>query len=247
MWVLSFALLCLVILLVSLIYIKLQIVIDLFDNDHKRTMNVALLPKILEYENIDLDKLNINYSKLWAWISRQKEQEYKSEIEESPDKKLLRSGFFQFHGKIHNYYKVLRVAIRYIIIDKFSWRTRVGLDDAMYTALAAGSIWAFKGSLLSFLSTRKQLKLFTIEVQPDFSSQILTTHLNCILKVRIGHIILVDIFLLVHRFRDRTISKTVDEFCYLTARYAKSAILHQVKEWGCISGAATGGKTKPSD
>jgi hypothetical protein len=74
-----------------------------------------------------------------------------------------------------------------------TWQTRLGLSDAALTAVAAGALWAVKGSLASLALSRLRLGpgLPRIAVVPDFSGAGLWTRLEGIGVLRVGHIIFV--------------------------------------------------------
>ncbi|MGE5598451.1 MAG: DUF2953 domain-containing protein [Bacteroidota bacterium] len=73
---------------------------------------------------------------------------------------------------------------------RLRWATSVGLDDAAGTALAAGLLFAAKGSLLSWLNRRYRLpRAARIDVHPFFAGYRLESALECIFQLRLGHII----------------------------------------------------------
>lgn len=86
---------------------------------------------------------------------------------------------------------ILQKALRHILIEDLEWESTIGLEDASTTGIISGSLWAFKGSLLSILSSFSRIKNFTINVQPDFTSMAAHSRLSCILKIRIVHIIFI--------------------------------------------------------
>ena len=71
------------------------------------------------------------------------------------------------------------------------WTTRIGLEEAAATAWAAGFLWALKGCALTLLDQRYGLprSVARIRVEPSFVGPQLDTTLECIFKLRVGHII----------------------------------------------------------
>ncbi|ALS27718.1 hypothetical protein IJ21_23210 [Paenibacillus sp. 32O-W] len=74
---------------------------------------------------------------------------------------------------------------------EWKWHTAVGTGDAMWTALATGSIWTIQSSVIGFLShiVRLQTKP-SMEVQPDYSRAHFSTQWSCIAKISFGYAIL---------------------------------------------------------
>lgn len=127
---------------------------------------------------------------------------------------------------------------RYMLIDELVWNTVIGLEDAMYTAISVGGIWACKGSLISWLKNQKRLKNFKINVTPDFSSKILLSELECIIKLRIGHIIYIAILLLGLSLQRLYCSSKLKMAGWL--RNNINLYVEQTKKWGCWHGDARG-------
>ncbi|MEN6325699.1 MAG: DUF2953 domain-containing protein [Syntrophomonas sp.] len=127
---------------------------------------------------------------------------------------------------------------KHMLIDELVWSTIIGLEDAMYTAISVGGIWACKGSLISYLKSQKRLKDFKINVTPDFSSKILLSELECIIKLRIGYIIYIAILLLRLRVQELYNSGKVNVAEWL--RNKINLITEQTKKWGCWHGDARG-------
>ena len=99
--------------------------------------------------------------------------------------------------------------IRFI---KIFWSTRIGLGDAAATAMFVGVGWGVKGILLSLAEQNYGLpgKGTKIEVIADYQQAGFATHLDCIFKLRIGHIIRATLLGYIHRKWQRSVS-THDE------------------------------------
>ncbi|MDD3023930.1 MAG: DUF2953 domain-containing protein [Syntrophomonadaceae bacterium] len=128
--------------------------------------------------------------------------------------------------------------LKYILIDELNWKTVIGMEDAMYTALSTGSIWACKGTLISYLKNKQRLKQFEINVEPDFSAQVLLSELDCIIKLRIGHIIHIAVLLLNLLLKEQYQAKKTQANIWI--RNTKPVIMEQVRKWGCWHGDARG-------
>lgn len=134
--------------------------------------------------------------------------------------------------------KIKAKLLKYILIDELVWSTVIGLEDAMYTALGTGGIWACKGTLISYLKNHKRLKHFKIDVQPDFSTKILLSELECIIKLRIGHIIYIAVLWLSLRLKVRYCNRKVKAVAWLGNNI--NLVAERLKKWGCWHGDARG-------
>lgn len=142
--------------------------------------------KLLEYryENLDfrliseIDKITIFSDRLEKITQNNNFKAY-----------LVRSGF-------HDYKKLAKTILHYTIVEKIDWNTDIGLQDAMYTGISTGILWAIKGILVSLINLNSRLEKLHLQVTPDFNKEILRTNLSCIIKIRIVHIIFVTVYLL---------------------------------------------------
>jgi len=93
--------------------------------------------------------------------------------------------------------KVART-LKYLLLDRgivrcpeLTWYTRIGAGDAARTALWVGLLWGIKGSLVGYLT-----HVWTFEgepelvVEPDYDEAGVESRLHCIVKFRLGDIIL---------------------------------------------------------
>lgn len=95
------------------------------------------------------------------------------------------------------YYRLISFGGKYLIIERLDWSSGIGLNDAMYTAIGSGGLWAIKGVLVGFLSSKSRLQDINLRVEPDFNEEKAVSRLYCILKMRIVHIILITFYFLV--------------------------------------------------
>lgn len=89
---------------------------------------------------------------------------------------------------------IVRKFLRHIFIEDFQWKTRLGLDDAGNTAILSGGLWAFKGALVSILSSLCRIEKINIDIQPEFNQAILDGRIRCIFKIRSVHIIFTAVY-----------------------------------------------------
>ncbi|HCF50906.1 MAG TPA: hypothetical protein DER60_11540 [Syntrophomonas sp.] len=74
-------------------------------------------------------------------------------------------------------------------VQKVTWRSWLGLDDAMLTAIGSGALWALKGAVINYLSRVSVIRAFQLEVNPDFCAFRCSSQLDCIFKIRLVHYI----------------------------------------------------------
>jgi len=96
---------------------------------------------------------------------------------------------------------ILKKILAFTVIEKLQWESTVGGRDAMFTALDAGIFWAVKGMIVAYISHISELEQVKLAVQPDFQKPIFFSKINCILKMRIVHIITIAIYILVWKVR----------------------------------------------
>lgn len=96
-----------------------------------------------------------------------------------------------------------RLLLKMLVIQRLEWKSVVGMGDAMSTALLNGTLWAFKGWMVSWLSREARLKQLDLNVKPDFSGKSFESRIYCIFKIRLVHIIFMIAYLLVLKASER--------------------------------------------
>lgn len=96
---------------------------------------------------------------------------------------------------------VFKKVLAYTVVEKLQWESTVGGRDAMFTALDTGIFWAIKGMVVAYVSHNSKLEQVQLTVEPDFQKPIFFSRINCILKMRIVHIITIVIYILVWKVR----------------------------------------------
>lgn len=169
----------------SLLYIKVRVNVEFSANpgNSKFVIEVDSIFKRLKNNYPLHDTEFISNSIVRVWEKRQDKNE-----DPSPDeKKKLPSG----------YYSLILFAAKRIVVEKLDWQSCIGTNDAMYTALGTGGIWAIKGILTGLLSSKTRLQDINLQVEPDFDNARLNSRIYCILKMRIVHIILIALHFVV--------------------------------------------------
>ena len=91
--------------------------------------------------------------------------------------------------------------LRHLRLERFVWRTGIGTSDAAATGLLTGIAWAFMGGATSFFY-RKIASGWSppeLRVEPNFKKEGFTTYLDCIFKIRVGHIMVTGFKLLLEK------------------------------------------------
>ncbi|MBH5318005.1 DUF2953 domain-containing protein [Paenibacillus sp. GSMTC-2017] len=85
-----------------------------------------------------------------------------------------------------------------VSITEWRWNTTVGTGDAMWTAMATGTLWSVKTSIIGLISQMVHVKgQPTMEVNPNFQQSTFATEWSCIAQIRFGYAILAGLQLLV--------------------------------------------------
>lgn len=100
---------------------------------------------------------------------------------------LLKDHFDGFGAWLHQ-------VITYIHCDQLDWKTRVGIGDAAGTAIATGSVWSVKSTLVGFLCSKIKLKTDpALIVAPQYNKIIFATEGVGVFKMRHCHALKVNI------------------------------------------------------
>ncbi len=194
------------------LYVKVQIAARLAHDGDSRLIIIEIVSGFnKQKKEFRYDDLDLNISSLLT-ILRQENNRGGTDWKKSFQ--VLPNTLFQ----LQDYFKILNLVLRYIVVEKLDWRTALGLNDAMNTAVSTGSLWAFKGIFVSILSSRSHLKDLIINVEPDFSTSRFWSRLDCILKMRIVHIIIIGIyalgFIIKRRFKSLVNRLTINGGIY---------------------------------
>lgn len=99
--------------------------------------------------------------------------------------------FLQRHGSLRSLFRTLNE------ITGLEWTSSIGGRDACQAAINSGVAWAFKGSLLGWLSTYCKIGRVAVHVRPSFSSTGFISTAKCIFTIRLAQIIIIITCLLV--------------------------------------------------
>ncbi|GAB6087816.1 DUF2953 domain-containing protein [Alkaliphilus crotonatoxidans] len=102
-------------------------------------------------------------------------------------------------------YKKYRTSIgyihRHIVVKKIHWSTVVGLNDAAVTAILTGILWMIKSNILSLLNQKYATNDMKINVAPYYGGYLFQTSLNCIITLKVGHIIIAGFKMIIKKLK----------------------------------------------
>lgn len=113
-------------------------------------------------------------------------------------------------GHIQHFYRIISEFLKKIKVSKVEWHSAVGLGEAASSAIAAGTVWGVKGTVLQFLN-----HFFRVEgnpkvsVVPVFQGMHSETRFSCMFSLKIGQAIVV-MLKLVKAWRMKTRSSQVN-------------------------------------
>ncbi|OEF97248.1 hypothetical protein BHF71_03685 [Vulcanibacillus modesticaldus] len=99
--------------------------------------------------------------------------------------------------RVHNLKKEVNAFLKHVKIDLFIWESKIGTGDAMETGIVTGVVWGLKGYILGLVSKYTVVKsLPFLDVKPIFTNKIYHSRFECILRFRIGYLIVTGIRLI---------------------------------------------------
>lgn len=102
-------------------------------------------------------------------------------------------GWQQQLPRMQNFYNpVQRILLRHSTCRRFRWETAVGCRDYADTGIVVGLLWAVQESVAGWLGRLVKIEKAAIQIQvtPYFGRNCFESSIDCILEVRLGHIIL---------------------------------------------------------
>ena len=179
----------LVSLLVAIIFTETQIEIKLvIKNGKNYSFIVVRLLKGLVNLRLNLSMESGKHT--WLKVIIRKTDTSK-DYEKTPKKiinKLVRKITF-----IKKYKKQINYMLSRINFDKLAINTSIGTSDAAVTAMVSGLTMAFMSVLLAYLNNKLYLKNQRILVTPFYQGPIFDLNLDCIIGLKLGHIIVTSI------------------------------------------------------
>lgn len=115
----------------------------------------------------------------------------KKKISFSQIKKQIHS-FKQMLKHINHFYQILAAFLKKMRVKKVEWHSAIGLGEASSSAIAAGTVWGFKGIAIQVLNAFFKLEGSpNVTVVPVFQGMHSETRFSCMISFKIGHAIVV--------------------------------------------------------
>ncbi|QUH20730.1 DUF2953 domain-containing protein [Alkaliphilus sp. B6464] len=107
------------------------------------------------------------------------------------------------YKRLYIRYKTLITHIREkLIISNISWVTEFGTGDAAETAIITGVIWTIKPGLISLVCNRYNSLDIFVNVVPNYNIKTFETSIDCIFRIKLGHIINAGLKTLLVKIKD---------------------------------------------
>lgn len=185
-------------------YVKFRMEIIVTDNDRFQGIQIRFGMPLYRFEQIyDYTDPRLNFIEAllvdrWDKSVGQKEDGTWKSVKD----------IFKINKRIHllsdweqQTFYIFKKALVYTVIEKMIWQSRVGGRNAMLAALHTGLMWTVKGLTITCLANISHLKKVQIAVEPDYLSAEFDSQINCILKMRIVHIITITFYLIAWKVR----------------------------------------------
>ncbi|MBK5652833.1 MAG: DUF2953 domain-containing protein, partial [Rhizobium sp.] len=140
--------------------------------------------------------------------------EYQTEVKSNKKKRILKFDkpfSFQYLISMYDIYIKNKSGLNHIL-DYFSSKISIkdvniniefGLIDAYITSITYGAVCSFLGIIISILDRQLNIQYSKIDIKPLFNDESFRLNFNCIITLKIGHIINTGIkaayYLLIHR------------------------------------------------
>ncbi|QXM06070.1 DUF2953 domain-containing protein [Crassaminicella indica] len=181
----------------------ISVIIDiriLKDNkDDKIILEFKTLFSLVKYK-MEIPFLDLAMKKNGSPFLKMSSEIKKGQIDESIDEKksiISLDEMKKINNKIkrfyHSYHNVIQYMLSKIKISDFLWITEFGMKDAAITGMISGIFWAVKGYIISILRNNMNCNKTTLNIVPIFNREVFKTTLHCIIKVKIGYIIIAGI------------------------------------------------------
>ncbi len=186
----------LVLVFLNLIFIKAELQCDLVYGQEEKCITLCFIPVWRRFQWRKVMEIPESLPELFQMLMNigQKRQERTPQRPEHDQRKSKARVQPSLRNKLKSwpdYWRLFRLFMRHLVLENFDWKTRMGLDDAMHTALACGGLWAVKGNLIGLICCFTQLEHVDLRVDPVYSHSYFSTRLDCIFKIRIVYIMLI--------------------------------------------------------
>ena len=156
-----------VVIILLLTYVKIKIRY-IFNGGNDLTISIEYISSCFNMEIRPFDKEKTDIQK----INKIQKENYELSI-----------------NTINQFKEILNYAFNKVVVNKFSWETKIGYIDAFYLSIIYGCVWWLKSLIKSILFFNKEIESFNINVIPVYNTNQLDISFNCIIKIRMVYII----------------------------------------------------------
>ncbi len=204
--------LLIIIFLFILLYsnIKVEINFKRYDKDDILIISITVFYGIFTYKKqipfIDFIKKNEGKPGLEIKSQTKENENITSDKESIIDINEMKN-FLKKYKKLYIKFKKYIIPFKtYIqkkmIFKSIYWNSEVGIGSADETAILTGIIWSIKSTFISLISNSYNLLDTFINVTPNYNTNTVKTHINCIFTIKLGHIINAGVKTLLIKMKD---------------------------------------------
>ncbi|MCT4618697.1 MAG: DUF2953 domain-containing protein [Marinisporobacter sp.] len=191
------------IIIFLIILLFMSVIIDikiLKDNDNdKIILEFKTLFELIKYK-IEIPFIDLTMKKNGLPFLKMSTEIKKGQAEElSEEKKSIvnLNEMKKIYKKVRCFFCTYEKEIQYICsrlkISTFLWKTDLGLKDAALTGMLSGVLWIFQEQIIILLRNNAKCNQMNSKVTPHFNKEVFKTTLHCIIKGKIGYIIIAGI------------------------------------------------------
>jgi hypothetical protein len=168
------------------------------DND-KIILEFKTLFELIKYKieipfiDLTMKKNGLPFLKMSTEVKKGQTEELSEEKKSIVTLKEMKA----IYRKVKCFFYTHEKGIRYILgrlkISSFLWKTEVGVNDAAFTGMVSGILWIFQEQMIILLRNHAKCNEMNSKVMPHFNKEVFKTTLHCIIKVKIGYIIIAGI------------------------------------------------------
>jgi len=176
-----------VIILCLLVQLEIEIKILLKEGSNYSFIALRVFRGILRFRiNLSIEKPNEDF---YSLILRKTDSKLDKKTSLKEVFKLFNSNYKFFVQNID----IIKYILSKIKVSNISLNLEIGTGDAAETAIISGAVIFIFSAIQSYVINRYSSKPQPIRILPYFETKVFNMDLNCIIHLRIGHIIIAGI------------------------------------------------------
>lgn len=193
--------LALALIVLNLLYLRFQFTYDILYTGLEKSLCIKVVPVFKRFsweKKISAPNSPSEWIDLAVGLIDKKKSGNKKQTTTIPKNRKEKAGVKTSRPILKlpfwDYYRLFRMLMSRLVLEKLNWQTSLGLGDAMNTALACGGVWAFKGNFMGLVSHFTSMEEVELGVEPVYDQSGLASQLDSIFKIRIVYIMLIIIY-----------------------------------------------------